>query len=295
MLYSDMEYFVDQDPGNGNGVSVNHGHSRRVQFNVSTDNISVGAHTLSVRILDSQGKWGEVMTVPFIVTQKTPETDLVLEYFYDRDPGVGVARRVTVSEGENIFYLPLDSDLVAGSHILGVRCMDKTGNWSRTVVNPLYIVDKIDLLDAEYYVDEDPGEGKANKVAIGENITSSFVINTDNLSLGKHQLVMRALHENGWTTLFSRPFEILSEYSVNEIEWKLGFSYKKSSSGIKLESYDIPDGSHVAVIAIDGTILAEDVWKDSTQPLYMDFNYPGVVILYIITPDKEYSVKMINR
>ncbi|MDE6027977.1 MAG: hypothetical protein K2G23_07895, partial [Muribaculaceae bacterium] len=289
------EYYIDEDPGKGYGTSVNHGHSKIVKFDVNTDNLPLGAHTLSVRLLDQQGKWGEVMTRPFVVGQKAPDTDLVLEYFYDVDPGVGNANKIAVSEGENIMYLPLDG-LGAGAHIFGVRCMDKAANWTQTIVNPLYVVDRVALSKAEYYVDDDPGEGKGNGVAIGGDGKSAFAVPTADLNPGTHQLVMRGLNEDDkWITLFSRPFEVRSESTgVENIIWKLGFSYTKTSSGLKLESTDIPDGSIVSVIALNGQKLAETIWSDTTQPLYVDFNYAGVAVLHIQTPNKEISAKLVN-
>lgn len=296
MLYSDMEYYIDEDPGEGKGVEINHGHSKVVKFDVSTDNISVGAHTLSFRLLDQQGKWGEVMTRPFVVVQKAPDTDLILEYFYDGDPGVGAASKLSVAEGENILYLPLEEGLESGAHIFGVRCRDKEGNWTQTIVNPLYVVDRVALSKAEYYVDDDPGEEKGNGVAIGGDGKSAFAVPTADLTPGTHQLVMRGLNEDDkWITLFSRPFEVRSEPTgVENIIWKLGFSYTKISSGLKLESEDIPDGSVVSLFALDGQKLAETIWSDTTQPLYVDFNYSGMVVLHIQTPDKEISAKLLD-
>lgn len=297
MLYADMEYYVDEDPGEGKGKGVAHGHSRMVHFNVSTDNISVGTHTLSVRLLDPEGKWGEVMTRPFVVVEKAPETDLLLEYFYDVDPGVGAAKKVAVGEGENVFYLPLEENLQPGAHIFGVRCMDKEGRWSATTVNPLYLVDRIRMASAEYYVDNDPGEGNGNAVAIGEDGNSAFVIPTATLSSGQHQLVMRGKDEDGrWFTLFSRPFEVTSgSTGIDNIEWKLGFTCQKTPSGIMLESDEIPDGSHVTVVSLQGHVLAKGNWADTTSPLYLDFDYSGIIVLRIVTPDNEVSVKTVDN
>lgn len=288
LSYAAMEYFIDNDPGKGNGSKIESENSQIVHFRISTANIPVGTHTLSVRLQDDQGQWSDVMTRPFVVIEKIPETGLVLEYFYGDDPGVGLARRVLVSEGENVFYLPLDESLDPGAHVFGVRCMDKEGNWSHTVVNPLYIVHPVSLGKAEYFVDDDPGFGNGNAVAMNGDGKSSFAIPTDNLKLGTHRLVLRANPgDNQWVELFSCPFDITGQSGINAIEWKHGFSYERNSGELMLYTEEIPSGSRVTVISIDGRLLTDTCWNDTSLPLSLNVGSTAIVIVRIVTPMGE--------
>ncbi|MDE6340268.1 MAG: hypothetical protein K2K97_10855 [Muribaculaceae bacterium] len=292
--YAGMEYYIDEDPGKGNGTAVNHGNAKWVSFNVPTDDVAVGTHTLSVRLLDAQGKWTEALTRPFIVTQKAP--DLMVEYFYDKDPGAGSARKLEAADGKNIYYLPLDENLEPGAHIFGVRCVDRAGNWTRTVVNPLYVMDKINLSKAEYYVDTDPGEGKANGVALGNDGKSAFTVPTAELLPGTHQLVMRGGDDdNSWYTLFSRPFQIIAGTSgVSEVKWLLGFDCDRTDGGIRLTSDAIPSGTDVTVVSLNGELLAQTVWADSSLPLDLPLLSSGIIIVKLSTPTGATTVKTIR-
>lgn len=294
LSYAAMEYFIDSDPGKGNGRKIDHGNSRVVNFSISTSNVSVGTHTLSVRLQNDQGKWSDVMTRPFIVTEKIPESGMVLEYFYDKDPGVGSARRVSVSEGNNVFYLPIDGSIMPGAHIFGVRCMDKAGNWSHTVINPLYIVEPVNLEQAEYYVDEDPGVGNGNPVAVSGDGKSAFSVPTGSLAMGTHRLVLRAkTGDNRWLELFSCPFDVTDKSGINEVEWKQGFSFTKNSGELILSSESVPSGSRVTVVSIDGRVLAETHWNDTSLPLTLNVASSGVLIVRIVTPAGEVYTRSI--
>lgn len=303
MLYADLEYYIDNDPGQGKGEHIDHGQSRIVNFNVPTKDIAMGTHTLSVRVLDPQGQWRDVMTRPFLVTEKIPETDLILEYFYDSDPGVGLAKRVAVGEGDNVFYLPIEKDMAAGAHIFGVRVMDKDERWTRTVTHPLYLMDRLNLTEAEYFVDNDPGEGKANHVAIDESGTSAFTIPTSDLTLGTHTLTLRARdNENAdnisggeWMEIFARPFEVRAKESgVAEVAWKMGFNTVRSADVLTLYAEDIPSGSRVSVISLSGIPIAESDWSDTSTPLSLTLPSSEIVIVRIVSPQGELSVKTVR-
>lgn len=68
---TDMEYFIDNDPGEGNGikVSLTGNVPCDANFYVKTDDLSIGSHQLNVRIKDCYGKWGLLSSEPFEITE----------------------------------------------------------------------------------------------------------------------------------------------------------------------------------------------------------------------------------
>ena len=73
------EYFVDKDPGEGNGVPLQSadgswgGGFEEAIGQIETADLSVGQHTVSVRMQDQEGLWGRTRTIPFTVEPPPPE------------------------------------------------------------------------------------------------------------------------------------------------------------------------------------------------------------------------------
>ena len=67
-----VEYFVDDDPGEGNATSVGVFASgefeKEIAFNVDLEGVGVGDHYLCVRAMDALGQWSTVSKEPFSIT-----------------------------------------------------------------------------------------------------------------------------------------------------------------------------------------------------------------------------------
>jgi len=92
------EYFIDTDPGAGNGTSASFAASDSVSesiLSIPTAGLAGGPHALYIRYRDSLGKWGQSQPVYFTVTgiatpAESQSPRLVEgEYFVDTDPGAG--------------------------------------------------------------------------------------------------------------------------------------------------------------------------------------------------------------
>ena len=66
-----MEYYIDTDPGVGNGtaVSITSAATQDVTFQVSTSSLSLGFHELVVRTQDASGDWGVHLSKTFYVSE----------------------------------------------------------------------------------------------------------------------------------------------------------------------------------------------------------------------------------
>ena len=65
-----LEYFFDsEDPGEGNAyaVAVSNPKESEISFDISTDELAVGEHTLSVRAKGLNGRWSVISSEPFCI------------------------------------------------------------------------------------------------------------------------------------------------------------------------------------------------------------------------------------
>ena len=143
------------------------------------------------------------------------QVPLRTEYFLDSDPGYGKARIVEgLTEGDNAMTFDL-SDAPAGAHVLYVRSQDDAGRWSTTMSRPLYIEQLQDIVYVEYFIDSDPGIGKATPLSLPDvdyraHLDFDVAINTADLELGMHELSVRACDALGqWATMLTRQFEVV--------------------------------------------------------------------------------------
>ena len=92
------EYFLDIDPGAGNGIpiSVSAFDSVTQTFAINL-NGKIGLHSLALRIKDNKGNWGFHKDVLFYAYDTShqillnPAEMIAAEYFIDTDPGIGKA------------------------------------------------------------------------------------------------------------------------------------------------------------------------------------------------------------
>jgi PKD repeat protein len=134
------EYFIDTDPGVGNGTAItvlNPNDTILENFTVPTAALSFGPHFLWVRTRDNTGSWSIYDDVIFYVSDTTSQVvsqpQLVgAEYFWDTDPGVGLGTVIPVTAGDTI-QKTLNINTAAlsvGIHYLYIRTVDQNGKWS---------------------------------------------------------------------------------------------------------------------------------------------------------------------
>jgi hypothetical protein len=173
------EYFINTDPGEGNGTTITGTYnSGDVTVNITNLTLPVGSK-LYVRFKSQNGKWSK----PWGYKRENyyPNTNATLlyaEYFINVDPGQGYGTQVTIESG-GLMNIP-NLNTPVGSKIF-VRVKDNLGRWS----NPYGIIRKpyfnnsgASLQYAEYFINSDPGQGNATMVTI----QSGGVLNIPNLN-----------------------------------------------------------------------------------------------------------------
>ena len=96
------------------------------------------------------------------------------EYFIDTDPGFGKATNIPVSVPANdvsLSYSVNISALSQGFHMMVLRARDDKGQWSTTREQVFYVykaqsTTAANINKAEYFIDTDPGFGKANSIPV---------------------------------------------------------------------------------------------------------------------------------
>ena len=159
---ADAEYFVDTDPGEGNGIPIEavkllpadggfetipdvfDERQEYLQEEMPTIDLTTGDHNLFVRIQDSNGLWGVPRMFPFTVYE-TP-TLAGAEFFIDVDPGKGSAVELykVTDIWERVDYdlfaeYPYPDYITTGCHEVFARFMDQHGIWGATGKVPLVI------------------------------------------------------------------------------------------------------------------------------------------------------------
>lgn len=233
------EYFYDNDPGMGFGTNIPLTAATNIMsmtFSADVSALSNGMHTLFIRTRDASGKWSITNNLSFAKVQlpsgnpNSLSNIVKAEYFYDTDPGHGMATNIPVTSATNITSLVVNADvssLATGMHTMYVRTMDATGKWSvsNNIVfakvqpplgnpNTAAVVNKM-----EYFYNTDPGFGNGVDVPVtaAGNI-SGLVFNADVTTLpsGFHTLYLRSRDAQGrWSITHSFQFSRIQGLSTN--------------------------------------------------------------------------------
>ena len=162
------EYFIDSDPGEGNGVPITQGlfgfYNVDLEFNVNLNEGSV----IYIRFKSSNGTW----SAPRGFKYKKPVGNrggriVKAEYYINQDPGIGKATPIEVNVLGQLVPFTLN-DLNDGDAVY-VRIMDNFERWSAAAYR---VYKKIpanrgaQLAAAEYFINEDPGIGKGTPLKL---------------------------------------------------------------------------------------------------------------------------------
>ena len=175
---TEAEYFWDTDPGEGSATPI---LASDGALNEAIENLldnatipSLGPHVFNLRIKGQDGTWSNLFRHAIQVTTTTIATrDLKIiqaEYFWDVDPGQGNATPILASDGaldEAVEELFTNSTTLpaVGAHVFNIRVMGVDGTWSSLFQHSINVTINtvntraIQITEAEYFWDSDPGEG----------------------------------------------------------------------------------------------------------------------------------------
>jgi len=247
------EYYLDQDPGLSLATPINITAGTNVQnvaVNLNMSPLKSGAHFFGTRARTATGVWSmnhywiffkpyDVVLSPAALTNITK-----VEYYVDTDPGIGNGNSVSVTPATNLSDITFNVDplpLGVGLHIIGSRAMSANGNWSSTnywLFNKPYSnltpasISNVNYF--EYYIDNDPGIGRATPVAVSAALDIAdvnFPVNITNTANGTHLVGARAKDAGGkWSMtynwLFVKPYNNINAgalANVSAVEYYLDY------------------------------------------------------------------------
>ena len=230
---TEAEYFVDSDPGAGNGtaLTISSGNTINETFTIPSVGITEGLHVLHIRVKEN-GVWSLYYRQHFYVLEDatsnpTAKPIVAAEYFVDADPGTGNGTSLTISSGNTIdetFTIP-STGILPGLHVLHIRVQDQDGNWSLFYRQHFYVLEDASakpnatpIVAAEYFIDADPGTGSGTSLSIssGNTIDETFTIPSTGILPGLHVLHIRVQDQDGnWSLFYRQHFYVLEDASLN--------------------------------------------------------------------------------
>lgn len=236
------EYFIDTDPGFGNGQSISITPGLDVVdvvASVNTTGLTNGIHRFYLRTRSNEGRWSLTNVQDFAVDSDpaypavpaAPQNIIAAEYFLDTDPGFGNGQPITLSPGvdlNNVAVSVNTTGLSDGVHKLYVRTKSNEGHWSLNNVSDFSVdadpaypnapAAPQNIVAAEYFIDTDPGHGAGTPISItpGIDINNMMVtVNTTGLSNGSHRLFIRTRSQEGKWSLSNYGVFFTDELNVS--------------------------------------------------------------------------------
>ncbi|MDW3192400.1 MAG: cadherin domain-containing protein [Cytophagales bacterium] len=247
-----LEYFIDDDPGYGNGtaVSLSASDSKAVtELDIDLGSTSTGFHQAYFRSRNSND-WGFTQVLNFFNLQAPDTTVTGIEYFIDSDPGLGngtfIASTIPDQEVDLNFTVPL-TDVAVGFHQLYTRAKSGNGTWSPTQVLSFFnfVAPSEGIEYIEYFVDDDPGLGNGTPISFTSGQEEiNFNLDLSNVNTGFHQIHVRARSSNGtWGLLESSSFLVEQGAGRNTDIVALEYFFISSSTFSQVFTYEIPEAS----------------------------------------------------
>ena len=244
--YSKAEYFFDNDPGHGNGISVNlTGSSDTIEFTsvINTSSLTQGIHKLGFRVKNNDGSWGLNETRSFYIFPVPVDLPNVrgIEYFFDNDPGPGNATTLNFDSAVSTFtgnlLLPIGA-LPVGNHQLVIRVKNTDNTWSLmenrlfkvcTIYGPKSIMSFHVESNKVFFANQSTG-ADSTKWMFGDNTTDT-VLNPIKTYAGVGNYAVKLISKNtcGADTLT----QLVSISGLHRISGKTG-----SDTGIATISFD---------------------------------------------------------
>jgi len=263
------EYFINTDPGEGNGISIDTGVPPLWEVSVSVPNITLPVGSkIYVRFKSTNGKWSasrSIIKKPYF--ENRGSTLEYGEYFINSDPGQGNGQQVSFQNG----ITNINSLNIKWGDKIYVRIRDNLNRWSpsRLVTFKFKEIDK-----AEYYIKYGSG-GSSNPQLM--NLSSYnpyscvYTGNANDIPKNNFDTVFVRFQTNDkfYSQWAKRRMDNvgIDELSINK--YKLA-NYPNPFSQITTISYSIPEIALVTlkIIGILGTFNKEIVSEKKSAGMY---------------------------
>ena len=317
------EYFFDVDPGYGNGSAIAITPSvslNNISFSASVESLTVGIHQLFIRVQDASGKWSigsrNLLYKPAVQSVNNSTQIVQAEYFFDTEPGFGNGTSIPVTSGFTIIDKSFNADvsaLQAGVHQMFIRVKDSRGVWSVCNRNILYKPntnlnnDIPNLVQAEYFFDNDPGFGNGIDIPVTPGpqlLNAGFQSDVSALQTGMHQLYIRVKDATDRWSVSSRTFFykaptisrqqskiIRAEYFIDQDPgFGKAIPYPMAGAGVVADSIivvnvsELADGEHQLYLRVLDNV---GKWSVTNRSTFTVTNAPGDPFISITGANKR--------
>jgi len=227
------------------------------------------------------------------------------EYFWDTDPGVGLATAVQAADGNfNRAFEQLSvtaSMPSVGLHKFGIRVTHNTGQWGPVFMNIVNVQAAttspiMSVLQAEYFWDTDPGVGLGTPVlATDGNFNSAFEqLTRTGIALpavGLHVFNIRVKDNTGqWGPVFRNVVSVQTSLGIDTNDLS-GFIISPNPATTVVHFNK--DFAKVDIVDFNGRLVGTAV---SNNEINIEGLSHGTYILRITTPEGlTFNKKMIKR
>jgi len=195
-----------------------------------------GQNFMHVRAKIANGMWSPWQFQMFFIE----DTSVVgkinkIEYFVDKDPGVNKATAQSIVAGDTV-KTQMNQGTAAlnpGQHFFHARAKTANGLWSPWQLQMIYVDDTTEtgpVSKIEYFVDKDPGIGKATALSFipADTLKKQFHYNSSSLSIGQHFMHVRSKTKFGlWSPNKVHMFFVEALHDTAKI---ISFKYSIDSS-----------------------------------------------------------------
>lgn len=199
---------------------------------VLIDNIKILLNSLTIKTQTMRN----ILTLLFMISTFCGFSQKVIqaEYFWDNDPGQGSATAMTAFDGN--FNQAIETTLInnaslptPGNHTIGIRVKGQDGNWSPVFKKVIRVAantntnNLIKITQAEYFWDNDPGNGNGNTMlAFDGNFANALesVVNSNTAlpPVGNHTIGIRVKGDDGnWGATYRRVFKVAENQNTNSL------------------------------------------------------------------------------
>ena len=200
---TEREYWIDQQIAEKQTLAES-------PAEVDVSQLSMGVHSVTVRVKDNNNLWSVPVTKYFVITPHTSKATTITarEYWFD---GL-VGERQSLSESVAEVEFP---SLSAGLHSVTVRVKDNNNVWSAPVtkffVKPRTVV-ATTIARYGYWID---GDMEQITTVPTEALTDLVEINVRSLSYSTHTISWAVCDSKGaWSVVLTEEFEVVPPYTT---------------------------------------------------------------------------------
>jgi len=162
---TEMEYFFDNDPGQGNATSfsITTGTIVDIDQLLIPNSLSQGLHLIGIRAKNDNGDWGFAETRKIYINpageaEPAPAEITKLEYFFNDDPGLGSGTAIEVDPDAidvdiASILLPTEETIPVGTNSITFRALNTNGLWSFSETREFDVQDDCDQPTAGFSVE----------------------------------------------------------------------------------------------------------------------------------------------